>query len=170
MTAAAGPLGRARVGRGYFAVGIYHPKHQINVGGLMRSAGLFGAAMVFAVGQRYRRQASDTMNAAAHIPLLHFADVDDLVEHLPYSCPLVGVELDDRAVSLGDYVHPLRGAYLFGAEDHGLPGPVLDRCHAVVQIETLAPWSMNVAAAGTVLLYHRYMQAREADGRRGERS
>lgn len=156
--------GSAAVGRGYFAVGIYHPKTGANVGGLWRSAGLYGAALVFTVGRRYRPQASDTMRTPAHTPLLHFADVDDLVAHLPYGCRLAGVELDPRAVELGRYVHPERVAYLLGAEDHGLPEAVRARCHEMVQIETPAPWSMNVAGAGTVLVYSRYMQARARRG------
>ncbi len=145
--------------KGFFAIGVWHPKHETNVGGLLRSAGLFGTALVFTVGRRYRRQASDTLNLPARVPLIHFADVDDLVEHLPHSCRLTGVELDPRAVPLSRYVHPERVAYLLGAEDHGLPESVLVRCHELVQIETPSPWSMNVASAGTVIAYHRHMQA-----------
>lgn len=151
--------GSAHGGRGYFAIGIYHPKRGHNVGGLLRSAGLYGAALVFTVGARYQRQASDTLNVPAHTPLIHFADIDDLVEHLPHGCRLAGVELDPRAVPLGRYVHPARVAYLLGAEDHGLPEHVMARCHELVRIETPAPWSMNVASAGTVLAYARHMQA-----------
>jgi tRNA G18 (ribose-2'-O)-methylase SpoU len=160
LPVAAGRRGTAAAGRGYFAVGIYHPKTGHNVGGLWRSAGLYGAAMVFTVGRRYRAEASDTMRVPSHVPLLHFADVDDLVEHLPHGCRLAGVELDPRAVELGRYVHPERVAYLLGAEDHGLPEAVRARCHELVQIETPAPWSMNVASAGTVLAYDRFMKAR----------
>jgi tRNA G18 (ribose-2'-O)-methylase SpoU len=138
---------------------VFHPKREQNIGGLWRSAGLFGAAMVFTVGRRYQRQASDTMNVPGNVPLLHFADVDDLAEHLPHGCRLTGVELDPRATMLGRYVHPARVAYLLGAEDHGLPEPVRERCHELVQIETPSPWSMNVASAATVLVYHRHMQA-----------
>lgn len=151
--------GRASASRGFFVIGIWHPKREHNVGGLLRSAGLYGAALVFTVGLRYRRQASDTLNLPAHTPLLHFADLDDLIAHLPHGCPLVGVELDERAAPLGRYVHPERAAYLLGAEDHGLPEPVLDRCHELVTIPTPRPISMNVASAGTVLLHDRYAQA-----------
>lgn len=167
LAPAARERGNAAAGRGYFAVGIYHPKRGHNVGGLLRSAGLYGAAMVFTVGRRYEPEASDTMRVPSHTPLLHFGDVDDLVAHLPHGCRLTGVELDPRATELGRYVHPERVAYLLGAEDHGLPEPVRDRCHELVQIETPAPWSMNVASAGTVLVYARYMQTRvRAAGRR----
>ena len=85
--------------------------------------------------------------------------MDDLIAHLPHGCPLVGAELDARARDLGDFAHPLRAAYLLGAEDHGLPARVLDRCHYLVRIETPVSESMNVACAGTVLLWDRHAKA-----------
>lgn len=144
---------------GYFAVGIYGCKTEANVGTLWRSATLYGAAFVFTIGKRYRRQASDTPNTPLHTPLLHFATVDDLHAHLPHGAPLIGVELDPRARLLTGYGHPERAVYLLGAEDDGLPLNVLDRCHSIVQIETLLPQSMNVATAGTVLLHDRHVKA-----------
>lgn len=134
----------------------YRPKTGANVGSLWRSATLFGAAFLATVGRRYVRQASDTEKAANHTPLLHFADLDDLIEHLPHSCPLVGVELDPRATPLPRFAHPERALYLLGAEDHGLPPAILDRCHHVVQIPTLLPRSMNVACAGSVVMASRF--------------
>jgi tRNA G18 (ribose-2'-O)-methylase SpoU len=149
----------ARLARGYFAVGIYHPKTGANVGSLWRSASLFGASYVFTVGRRYQLQASDTPNTARRIPLHHFSDVGDLVRHLPTGCPLVGVELDERAEPLRRFVHPERGAYLLGAEDAGLPAAVLDRCHFLTRIEYPAPEPMNVACAGSVVLHDRYAKS-----------
>lgn len=147
---------RAPADRGYHAVGIIGGKTPENLGTLWRSATLYGAAFVFTVGKRYgRAQASDTTSTARHVPLFHFADIDDLVEHLPYGCPLVGVELDPRARPLTAFTHPERAAYLLGAEDNGLTPEQRDRCHHLVEIESALPWSMNVAAAGTVLLHHR---------------
>jgi tRNA G18 (ribose-2'-O)-methylase SpoU len=129
---------------------------------LWRSASAFGAAFLATVGRRYLgRQASDTTDARRHIPLLHFPDVADLIEHLPYSCPLVGVELDPRAIELDFYQHPERGLYLLGAEDHGLPVTVLDMCHGLVRIPTVTPWSINVACAGAAVLFDRCAKARK---------
>lgn len=144
--------------RGFFAVGIYRTKTPENVGTLWRAAHLYGAAFVYTVGHRYgTRQASDTTNARLHIPLFHFADLDDLIEHLPHSTPLVGVELDPRATALSEYTHPMRAAYLLGAEDDGLPPSVVDRCHDLVQIEAVQPWSMNVAVAGSIVMHQRHV-------------
>lgn len=151
--------------RGYFGVAVYHPKTAANVGSLWRSAVLFGASFLATVGHRYgNRQPSDTEHAADHTPLIHFANLDDLIEHLPYSCPLVGVELDPRARALDVFAHPERALYLLGAEDRGLPMSVMDRCHYLVQIPTAVPRSMNVACAGSVVLSHRHLSRHASIG------
>jgi tRNA G18 (ribose-2'-O)-methylase SpoU len=142
--------------RGFFGIGIWHAKHEVNIGTLWRSATLYDAAFVFTVGARYKAQASDTCKTRLHTPLYHYTDVDDLIEHLPYSCPLVGVELDPRAKSLTGYRHPERAVYLLGAEDHGLPPGVVDRCHDLVVIPTVRGFSHNVAVAGAITLHDRH--------------
>jgi tRNA G18 (ribose-2'-O)-methylase SpoU len=144
--------------RGFFGVAVYRPKREVNVGTLWRSACSYGAAFIGTVGERYERQASDTTKTFRHTPLVHYVDLDDLIQHLPHSCPLVGVELDPRAQSLTEYVHMDRACYLLGAEDNGLPPSVLDRCHQLVQIPAPMPWSLNVAVAGSLVLHDRYVK------------
>jgi hypothetical protein len=46
--------------RGFFAVGVDQPKCEINIGTLWRTAHILGAAYLFTIGKRYRRQPSDT--------------------------------------------------------------------------------------------------------------
>lgn len=148
--------------RGFFAVGIASSKRPINVGTLWRTASLYDAAFVFTVGRRWEGEASDTMNTRRHTPMFHFADVADLVAHLPHGTPLVGVELDPRAVTLADYDHRIRACYLLGAEDHGLTNEQSDACHDLVQIESVRPYSMNVAVAGSLVIYDRFTKVRAA--------
>lgn len=144
-------------GRGFFGVAVYRPKQESNVGSLWRSSSAYGASFLATVMERYpRRQAGDTTDSARHIPLQHYATLSDLIEHLPQGCPLVGVELDPRATPLNEFQHPERALYLLGAEDKGLPMEVLDRCHYLVQVPTVTPWSINVACAGSAVLYDRY--------------
>lgn len=144
-----------RVSRGFFGVAVYQPKTEVNVGTLWRSAYLNGAAFVATIGRRYRPQSSDTQRVPNHIPLIHYNDFDDLLAHLPYSCPIVGVEVDHRAKMLNEFSHPERCLYLLGAEDHGLPQRVIEECHYLVEIPTIEPQSMNVATAGAVAMYDR---------------
>ncbi len=140
---------------GYFAIGISHSKFWVNVGTLWRSAHLFGAAFVFTVGKRYTKQPSDTEKTWRTTPLYHFQDAADLASHMPYDCPLVGVELTVDAQPIEDFAHPPRAVYLLGAEDHGLTRDELDCCHRIIRLPGVR--SMNVAAAGTVVMYARHV-------------
>ena len=140
--------------RGFWGIGVWHSKTPVNIGTLWRSADAFGAAFCFTVGRRYDRQASDTTKAWRHIPLYNYANLDDLRAHLPLDCPLIGIELAEKAVPLADFKHPERACYLLGAEDHGLGPGELVACHRVVVI-TGGKACLNVAAAGTVVMYDR---------------
>lgn len=64
--------------RGYFGIGIINGKTPENLGTLWRSANLYGAAFIFTVGKRYKRQSSDTPNTPRHIPLFEYQSLDDL--------------------------------------------------------------------------------------------
>lgn len=144
--------------RGFFAIGIANSKTPANVGTLWRSASTYDAAFIFTVGARYSMQASDTCATPRHKPLFHFEDIDDLIDHLPHSAPLVGVELDERSTPMVGFEHPERAIYLLGAEDHGLTSEQRARCHSLVQIETPKDWSLNVATAGSLVLHDRYLK------------
>jgi tRNA G18 (ribose-2'-O)-methylase SpoU len=144
--------------RGYFGIGVYHPKTGPNVGTLLRSASAFGAAFVFTVGRRYHHQASDTCNTPRHVPLYHHLTVDDLAANLPHGCQLVGVELAPAARPLSTFTHPHRACYLLGAEDYGLPPAILYRCHLVVEVDG-GHRCLNVAAAGSIVLWDRRRKA-----------
>lgn len=148
-----------RSSRGFAGVVCWHPKHETNVGTLWRQAFLYDAAFIGTIGRRYERQASDTPNASMRIPLIQYEDIDDLKAHLPFGCSLIGVELVENAVPLTKFWHPPNACYLLGAEDHGLPSSVLAKCHKVIQIPAPREWSMNVAVAGSIVLWDRYAQA-----------
>lgn len=139
--------------RGYFGIGIFHGKTAENIGTLWRSANIFGADFIFTIGKRYAGQCTDTMATPKRVPLFHYKDWDDFFSHTPYNCPVVAVELDDRSIPIKNYVHPERCIYLLGAEDHGLPPEVLDKCQAVVQLP--GDYCLNVSTAGSIVMYDR---------------
>ena len=139
--------------RGFFGVAILHPKKEVNVGGLCRSAAILGAAFVAVIGRRFQPQASDTMKSYRHVPFFEFESFEEFYSKLPYGSKLVGIELSERATDLASFTHPEQAVYILGAEDHGLPDQVMDRCHALVRLR--GDFSMNVAVAGTIVLYHR---------------
>lgn len=144
--------------RGYSAIGLVRPKERGNVGGVMRAAHCFGAAMVAVEGQRGRvTSAEDTTKAWRHLPVLRG---DDLFAFCPVDATPIAVELDDSAVSLVEFTHPERAFYIFGPEDGSLGQEHLFRCAVCLVIPTA--FCLNLAAAVNVVLYDRAAK----DGRR----
>lgn len=158
--------------RGYFGVVVCNPKHDVNVGTLWRSALNFGAAFFGVVGPRIPpqarrnattalphvlKQASDTSRAQRHIPFLYFTSLEDTRMTL-LDARLVGVELDDRAQMLDAVTHPKRAIYVLGAEDNGLTRAQRDLCDCIVQVPVAG--SLNVAVAGSLVLYDRVAKVR----------
>ena len=142
--------------RGYAAIGLHMPKYNVNVGGVMRAAQVYGAGLVVVSGARYKvnkKAPTDTMRAWRHIPVI---EADSVFDALPYDCVPIAVELHSRAVSLTTFKHPQRAVYIFGAEDQTLGKVVLDRCRDVVMIPTSA--CMNLAATANVVLYDRLLK------------
>jgi tRNA(Leu) C34 or U34 (ribose-2'-O)-methylase TrmL len=138
--------------RGYFGIGIYHPKTTENVGTLWRSAHNFGADFIFTIGRRYKKQASDTTKAERHVPLYEYATFEDFKKHLPRGCQLVFIEQTDGSKDLKTAAHPETAAYILGAEDYGVPQGFM-RGYQKLHIET--PMCINVAVAGSIVLYDR---------------
>ncbi len=156
-----GPSESVKTATGFFSIGICGGTNETNMGTLWRSAFIYGATQVFTVGARYKPQSTDTAKTWRHIPLVHYRDIDDLVAHLPRSCPLVGIELDERSECISQHRHFDRSCYLLGAEDRGLTNRQRERCHALVQLP--GEHSLNVAAAGTVVMHDRWSKQQSLD-------
>lgn len=139
--------------RGFFGIGIYHPKNKINIGTLWRSAHIFGAAMLFTIGHRYKKQASDTMDSRRHVPMHEYSDFEDFKSHLPYDCRIVAVEITDKADDIRTFKHPQRCVYMLGAEDSGIPQAVLEKSHLIVRLP--GEYCLNVSTAGAIVMYDR---------------
>ena len=139
--------------RGYFAIGAERISKCLNLGNLMRSAHGFGASFTFTIGAAYQalEARADTSKGDRHLPHYDWRCVADMV--LPDGCRLVGIELLDRAIDLPSFRHPLRAAYVLGAERGELSRSLLSRCHYVVRIPS--SFSVNVAMAGAIVMYDR---------------
>ena len=142
--------------RGFFEIGIFHPKHETNMGTLWRSAYQLGSSGIFTIGRRYRVQASDTVKTYKQVPLRHYLTFADFFAALPFSTILVGIEMGGEPLS--SFEHPQQAVYLLGAEDHGLPNEYMQRCHKIVSLESVRTQSYNVAVAGSLVMYHRLIQ------------
>jgi len=139
--------------RGFFGIGIENTKTEQNIGTLWRSASIMGASFMFTIGNRYKRQASDTMQSWRHIPLYNYETFEDFYKSMPYDCQLIGIELDVKSIMLNDFKHPERCIYLLGAEDIGLSKKAMEKCKDIVQLQ--GDYCMNVAVAGSIIMYDR---------------
>jgi tRNA G18 (ribose-2'-O)-methylase SpoU len=120
-----------------------------------------GASFIFTIGHRYPQQACDTIKAWRHIPLFQWDSFDDLRSHAPRGCKFVAIEMDDGSgyapTMLPEFKHPARAVYLLGAEDRGIPQSVIADCDRMIAIPT--EYSLNVAVAGSIVLYDRNAKA-----------
>lgn len=136
--------------RGYFGIGVYHPKNSVNIGTLWRSASLFGASFIFTIGRGYKKQHSDTLKTWRHIPLFEFETIDDL---RVYDSPIIAAE--SCGENLITFDHPERCIYLLGAEDNGLPESVIKKCRTIITVPSVVEQSFNVTIAGSIIMYDR---------------
>ncbi len=67
--------------RGFAAIGLVSPKDMANVGGVLRAAGCYGAAMVATTGRRYSKARTDVGQQFRHTPLLQVTDLRDVIPH-----------------------------------------------------------------------------------------
>jgi len=141
--------------RGYFAIGIYHPKSGVNIGTLWRSAYIYGASFMFTIGRRYKPQASDTQKSWRHVPLFHYNGISDFSCSLPKDSRLVIIEINNGSRSLSSYTHPQRAIYILGAEDYGIPVDKFAQ-KDIVEIPSSKDICLNVSVAGSIVMYDRF--------------
>jgi tRNA G18 (ribose-2'-O)-methylase SpoU len=139
--------------RGYFAIGAERISKCLNLGNLMRSAHGFGASFTFTIGAPYHQleARADTSKGSRRVPHFDWHSVADMA--LPKGCSLVGVELLEGAIDLPSFPHPLRAAYVLGAERGALSATLLHRCDCLVRIPSR--FSVNLAMAGAIVMYDR---------------
>ena len=143
--------------RGYFGVGIYQPKHSVNIGTLWRTAFSLGAAFIFSIGNRLKYQASDVPKTYRHVPLFRYKSIDEFINQgIPYNCQLVGIEMHKESRSLKNFVHPERAIYILGAEDSGLHIDIIKHCTNIIQLP--GKTCLNVAVAGSIVLMDRELK------------
>jgi tRNA G18 (ribose-2'-O)-methylase SpoU len=141
---------------GYFEIGINNGKTEHNIGTLWRSAYQLGANSIFTIGRRYNKQSSDTYNVPDQIPLREYLTFEEFINNRPKGSILIGVEFGGEALESFD--HPKKCIYLLGSEDNGLSKYTMDKCNRIVSIPSVREYSYNVAMAGTIVMYDRYIK------------
>lgn len=143
--------------RGYFGIVAYRGKTSENLGTLLRTANILGAAFVGTIGARYQKQASDTMASHRHMPVFHWPDADAFWQNIPMGCVPVAVEIAKQSRPIIGWRHPEAAVYILGPEDGSLPPEVMERCRDVVQLPGYH--CFNVAVAGALVMYDRIQKA-----------
>lgn len=147
-------LNQCYTSEGFFGIGIYHPENKENLGSLWRSAYIMGASFIFTIGKsKFIKESSDVTHAWNKIPLYIHPHFDHFYSSIPYSTQLIGVEMHEKSIAVREFEHPQRAVYLLGCESSGLPSKIVDRCHQLVSLP--GNFSLNVASAGSILIYDR---------------
>lgn len=142
--------------RGYFGIGSERISKPMNLGAVLRTGHAFGASFAFTIGSpldRREAELADTSKSAGHLPLYQWASLDEMA--LPRECVLVGVELDERAVDLPTFRHPLKAAYLLGPEKGDLSEAAKARCAHLVKIPMR--FCVNLSVAAAIVMYDRML-------------
>lgn len=143
--------------KGYCGIGIFRPKREMNMGGLLRSARAFGAGFVFSVGARWQIQSS-AVKSERDVPVFYFETLEQFIASIPVNAHLICLEQVAGAQDLRTFRHPRQAIYLLGSEDTGIP-PGLTRKYQTIAIPSQG--SLNVASAGTIVLYDRLLKLSE---------
>lgn len=155
----------------WFGIGIVRGKTASNHGSLWRSALQFGAAMTFTIGRRYEKKvegSADIYKTYRQVPCVAYPDVSAFVEAAAVDAQVVVIEYGGE--DLSQFKHPKRAVYVLGSEDAGVPPALVQHAQAHVAIPTAPgrPSSLNVAAAGAVVMYDRQMKMARAKRERDE--
>ncbi len=140
--------------RGYFGIGSERISKAMNLGAVLRTAHAFHASFAFTIAAHHNAREvklADTSKSDAHLPLYEWETLSEM--RLPKGCVLVGVELDDRAVELPSFRHPLNAAYLLGPEKGSLSPEASSLCTHLVKIPTR--FCVNLSVAAALVMYDR---------------
>jgi tRNA G18 (ribose-2'-O)-methylase SpoU len=141
---------------GYFGIGIECCKTWANYGTLMRTAMVLDASFVFLIGKKFKKTFTDPTKTWRSVPVYSYENFEDFYKNLPFSCVLVGIEMDDNAQQLEHFEHPERACYLLGSEDNGMSRNARNHCHKLIKLR--GNRSLNVAIAGSIVLYDRVVK------------
>jgi len=140
--------------RGYFGIGAERISKAMNLGAVLRTGHAFGASFAFTVDAHHRSDHinfADTAKSGAHLPLYCWDRLEEL--RMPEGCVLVGVELDEEAVDLPSFRHPLNAAYFLGPEKGDLSAQARAMCTHIVKIPTR--FCVNLSVAAAIIMYDR---------------
>ena len=161
-TPAATPAATTNVpNSGQFAIGMWHSKTAYNLVSLRRSATQLGARFVFSIADRMRNKQplleafpgdQTAIPVQEYSSLLDFS-LDTIKDEYEWVCIEMG------GVPLSSFVHPKKALYILGSEDCGVSAMLKGACKHVICLDAKRSKSFNVAVAGTMVMYDRYVKS-----------
>ena len=148
-----------------------------NVGSILRTCECLGANQCYATGYtpnlQYATDGSNTpilphvraklarelhrsaLGAEERVSLDYSDSIDNLIKSLhDQNYRIVGLEQNERSISLPDYQPPQKIALLLGEEVHGLTDNLIGQCDDLIEIPMFGQKeSYNVAIATGIALY-----------------
>ncbi len=135
-------------------IALYSPKHEKNLGSIMRIAYNYNVDFICLIANRYRRVQADTPNATKHIPTFFYKNVEDFVESYPKSCILINLETKNSR-NLEQFNHPKNSIYVFGPEEGNIPDELLK---LGINLKIESRQCLNQAVCAGNVLFHRHLQ------------
>lgn len=127
-----------------------------NLGTLIRSACSFGISAVYCTSHCADpfgpKALQASQGAVFHIPVLP-CDPDTRIRELKQNMPVFAAALHHESIPLADLKAPSRWALVLGNEGQGIREELIRLCTDTVYIEMDAFESLNVAVAGSILMY-----------------
>lgn len=128
--------------------------YDINVGGLIRTFNIMNGREVWIAGRKQwdRRGAVGTHNYCYVKYTPELSSLTDMLKGEGYT--IFAAELTDDAVPLDKVCFPAKTAIILGAEASGILPGTLEECdHKVMIPQRGSARSMNVTAAGSIMMY-----------------
>lgn len=118
--------------RNDFSIAVVRAKNPFNIGAIIRVAHSYLVREIFLIGVEpfYERAA---MGMQKYETIVDCPDEADFLERVK-GRPLIGVERDHATTSLWEAPMPKGLVFLFGSEDDGIPGVLIERCDTVLAI------------------------------------
>lgn len=127
-----------------------------NLGTLVRSAVSFGIDVIYCsagcADPFNPKTVQSSQGAIFRIPVVRcdlHATVDELKQHMP----VYAAALHRDSIALHDLISPADYALMLGNEGQGIHPDLIDACTQTVHIEMDTFESLNVAVAGSILMY-----------------
>lgn len=142
-----------------------------NIGAIFRTAEGFGVSKIIISGYSpYPKLPNDTrlphieskltsqihktaLGAETIVPF-EYQDEPDINSLKEQGFTIIGLEQDERSITLKNYIAPQKIALLLGEEVHGITDILLDQCDDIIEIPMFGrKESFNVSVATGIALY-----------------